>query len=126
MAKKILIVDDEKDYVRVIEQTLTDEGYKVITAFSGKEALEKVRDEAPDLMVLDINMPGMDGYEVCKEIRKDPLYKHLPIVMLTIRRERNDKIKGMNLGSDEYITKPFRPKELLLRIKKIFQVISRE
>lgn len=123
MAKKVLVVDDEKDFIRVIKQTLTDAGYEVIVAFNGKEALEKVREEAPDLMVLDINMPQMGGYEVCKKLRQDPLYKRIPIIMLTVKKGMDDKIKGMKLGSDEYMIKPFDPEELLLRVEKILQVI---
>lgn len=122
MSKKILVVDDEKDYVRVIKQTLTNEGYEVITAFNGKEAIEKVRNEAPNLMILDINMPGIGGYEVCKKLREDPLYKRLPIIMLTVRKDIEDQVKGMKLGSDEYMIKPFDPEELLLRVKNILQV----
>lgn len=122
MSKKILVIDDEKDFVRVIKQTLTNEGYEVITAFNGKEALEKVRNEAPNLMILDINMPVIDGYEVCKKLRKDPLYKRLPIIMLTVRKDIEDQVKGMKLGSDEYMIKPFDPEELLLRVKNILQL----
>lgn len=124
MVKKILVVDDEKDFLRVVNQTLVEAGYKVITALNGKEALEKVRSEAPDMMILDINMPGIDGYQVCKNIRQDPLYKRLPIIMLTVRKDTKDQVKGMELGSDEYMTKPFDPEELLLRVKKIFEVAS--
>ena len=125
MQKKIIIIDDEKDFVDVIKQTLFDEGYSVLTAYDGEEGLDKIRTKAPDLVILDINMPKMDGYAVCREIRQDPLYRNLPIIFLTVRNEKESKIKGMNLGSDEYIIKPFRPKELLLRIKKIFEIISR-
>ncbi|GAG50138.1 unnamed protein product, partial [marine sediment metagenome] len=76
------------------------------------------------LMILDINMPGVDGFKVCEEIRQDPLYKDIPVVFLSVRKEKEDKMRGMDLGSDEYITKPFRPKELLLRIERIFQAIE--
>ena len=72
-------------------------------------------------MILDINMPGMDGWEVCRKIREDPLYKHLPIIMLTVRRTKKDQLKGLDLGSDEYITKPFYPTELIARVKTVLQ-----
>ena len=100
---------------------LLKEGYKVITAKNGKEAVERLRNEDPDMMILDINMPLMDGYQVCKEVREDPLYRDLPIMFLSIRSEKNDILKGIELGSDEYLTKPFSPKELVLRIKKILK-----
>lgn len=119
MTEKILVVDDEIVFVEAIRRILTKRGYEVIAACNGKEALEKVRNENPDLMILDIVMPEINGYEVCKELRQDPLYKHLPIIMLTVKQEKEDKIKGMELGSDEYMAKPFHPKELLLRIKKV-------
>jgi len=124
MAKKILIVDDEKDFVRIVKQTLVSGGYQVLTAGDGKEAIEKVRNEAPDLMILDINMPDMDGYEVCKKLRQDPVYRRLPIIMLTVRKDVKDQVKGMELGSDEYITKPFNPEELLIRVKKLLKISS--
>jgi len=117
--KKILVVDDEKDFREILSETLVKEGYEVQTAKDGGEALDRMRDFAPNLVVLDINMPGKNGFEVCKEIRTDPLYGNIPVVFLTVRTEKKSMLKGMELGSDEYITKPFRPKELVLRIKNI-------
>jgi len=119
--KKILVVDDEKDILDFVRRLLTRGGFKVITSSDGKEGLEKVYSEAPDLMILDINMPVMDGWEVCRKIRGDPLYKHLPIIMLTVRRTKVDQLRGLDLGGDEYITKPFYPKELLARVKTVLQ-----
>jgi len=119
--KKILVVDDEKDVLDLVRRVLIRGGFEVITALDGKEGLAKVYNEAPDLMILDINMPGMDGWEVCRKIREDPLYKHLPIIMLTVRRTKKDQLKGLNLGSDEYITKPFYPTELIARVKTVLQ-----
>jgi len=75
-------------------------------------------------MILDINMPDMDGYEVCKKLRRDPVYRRLPIIMLTVRKDVKDQVKGMELGSDEYITKPFNPEELLIRVKKLLKISS--
>ena len=119
--KKILVVDDEKDVLDLVRRILTRGGFKVITASDGKEGLAKVYSEAPDLMILDINMPMMDGWEVCRKIRGDPLYKHLPIIMLTVRRTKKDQLKGLDIGGDEYITKPFYPTELIARVKTVLQ-----
>jgi len=118
---KILVVDDEKDLLDLVKRILTRGGFEVITALDGKEGLAKVYSEAPNLMILDINMPGMNGWEVCGKIRGDPLYKHLPIIMLTVRKKKEDQLKGLDLGGDEYITKPFYPKELLARVKTVLQ-----
>ena len=93
MAKKILAVDDEKDLRNLIKRVLIRAKYDVITANNGKEGLTKLYDEAPDMVILDVNMPEMDGWETCQEIRKDPLYKHLPIIMLTVRKTEKDQIK---------------------------------
>ena len=122
--KKILVVDDEKDVLNLVRRILLRGGFEVITASDGKEGLAKVYSEAPDLMILDINMPLMDGWEVCRKIRGDSLYKHLPIIMLTVRRRKEDQLKGLDLGGDEYITKPFYPTELLARVKTVLQRAS--
>jgi DNA-binding response OmpR family regulator len=122
--KKILVVDDEKDVLDLVRRILLRGGFEVITASDGKEGLAKVYSEAPDLMILDINMPLMDGWEVCRKIRGDSLYKHLPIIMLTVRRRKEDQLKGLDLGGDEYITKPFYPTELLARVKTVLQRAS--
>ena len=122
--KKILVVDDEKDLLDLVKRVLSREGFEVITALDGKEGLAKVYSEAPDLMILDINMPVMDGWEVCQKIRGDPLYKHLPIIMLTVRRTKADQVKGLDIGGDEYITKPFYPTELIARVKTVLQRAS--
>jgi len=122
--KKILVVDDEKDLLDLVRRILARGGFEVITASDGKEGLAKVYSEAPDLMILDINMPVMNGWEVCRKIRKDPLYKHLPVIMLTVRRTKKDQLKGLDLGSDEYITKPFSPTELIARVKTVLQRAS--
>lgn len=122
--KKILVVDDEKDVLDLVKRVLIRGGFEVITASDGKEGLAKVYSEAPDLMILDINMPVMNGWEVCRKIRGDPLYKHLPIIMLTVKRTKKDQLKGLELGSDEYITKPFYPTELIARVKTVLQRAS--
>jgi DNA-binding response OmpR family regulator len=122
--KKILVVDDDKDVLDLVRRILIRGGFEVITASDGKEGLAKVYSEAPDLMILDINMPVMDGWEVCRKIRGDPLYKHLPIIMLTVKRTKKDQLKGLDFGGDEYITKPFYPKELIARVKTVLQRAS--
>ncbi len=116
MAAKILIVDDEKDIVEFIQYNLVHEGFKVITAYNGKEAI-KLIEEKPDLIVLDVMMPGLDGYEVCKEIRAKEKYKNIPILFLTAKSSEQDEIHGLNLGADDYISKPVSVKKLIARIK---------
>jgi len=119
MAKKILVVDDEIDLLKLVKRCLERCNYKISTAESGEEALNKIYAESPDLVILDINMPNMSGLEVCKRIRTDPLYKKMRIVMLTVKAADTDKVKGLNIGADEYLAKPFIPKELVLRVKNI-------
>ncbi len=110
--KSILVVDDEPDIVRLVEISLKLCNYDVRTASSGKEALAMARAERPHLMLLDIMMPEMSGYEVCQEIRKDAALKDLPVVMLTAKGQKGDAEKGLAAGADDYIVKPFDPYEL--------------
>ncbi len=112
--KKILIVDDEKNIVDIIAFNLRKEGYTIITAEDGEEGVEKTFSENPDLILLDIMMPKMDGYEACRKIREK---KHTPIIMLTARAEEVDKVLGLEMGADDYVTKPFSVRELTARIK---------
>ena len=114
MDRKILIVDDEKNIVDIIAFNLKKEGYTVITAADGEEGVQKAMEENPDLILLDIMMPKMDGYEVCKKIREK---KNTPIIMLTARAEELDKVLGLELGADDYVTKPFGVRELMARVK---------
>lgn len=114
MDRKILIVDDEKNIVEIIAFNLKKEGYQVIKAADGEEGLQKALEEDPDLILLDIMMPKMDGYEVCKKIREK---KNTPIIMLTARAEEVDKVLGLELGADDYVTKPFGVRELMARVK---------
>ena len=111
---RILAVDDEPRYVRVIKINLEASGYDVITAESGATALELAVTENPDLVLLDLMMPDIDGYEVCRRIRE---FSNMPIIMLTALTETNNKVKGLDLGADDYITKPFSARELLARIR---------
>lgn len=114
----ILVVDDEPRMVKFVRMNLELEGYQVSEASSGLEALEKVRDELPDLIVLDVMMPEMDGFETLKRIRE---ISTVPVIILTVKRDEDDRIMGLELGADDYITKPFSPRELASRIKAVLR-----
>jgi two-component system KDP operon response regulator KdpE len=117
-SKLILIVDDEARMRRFMQMNLDLEGYRIIEADNGLEAIERVRENLPDLVVLDIMMPQMDGFEALELIRKT---SNVPVIMLTVRSEEDDKVKGLELGADDYITKPFSPRELASRIKAVLR-----
>ena len=119
--KKILVVDDEEDIVELLEYNLKKEGYQVFKAMTGEEALELAKGEAPDLIILDLMLPGLDGLEVCKILKKDTRTDSIPIVMLTAKGEESDIIIGLELGADDYITEPFSPKVLLARVKTVLR-----
>ena len=116
---KILVVDDEPEAVELLEFNLKQAGYAVTTAGDGGEALKKARTQTPDLIVLDVMLPEMDGFEICKSLRLDSTTAKIPIIMLTAKAAEIDRVLGLELGADDYLTKPFSPRELLLRIKKI-------
>ncbi len=118
-AKKILVVDDEMHILRIVKYKLESAGYQVLTALNGTEALQIARDEKPSLIFLDIMMPGINGYEVCSELKNDPATRDIIIIMLTAKGQESDKIKGLEVGVDEYITKPFSPQDLLDRTKDL-------
>ena len=120
---KILVVDDEVDIVDFIDDYLTGEGYEVIKAYDGVEALNKMRQNLPDLVVLDIMLPGLDGFEVCKQIRTEST---VPILMVTAKDSDVDKIVGLEIGADDYIPKPFNPRELVARVKAILRRTYRQ
>jgi len=121
MAPRILMVDDEKDIVDLVAYNLEKEGYETLKALDGEKALQLVRTKTPDLVVLDLMLPGIQGLEVCKRIRKDPETASIPIIMLTAKGAEIDKIVGLEVGADDYITKPFSVKELLARIKAVLR-----
>lgn len=121
MKLKILVVDDEPDVVRLIEFNLKAAGYDVITAEDGAEALQRARSASPDLIVLDLMLPEVEGLEVCKLLRRDPATAQVPIIILTAKAAEVDRILGLELGADDYVTKPFSPRELVLRVKKRLQ-----
>jgi two-component system alkaline phosphatase synthesis response regulator PhoP/two-component system response regulator VicR len=118
---KILVCDDERHIVRLIQVNLERQGWNVVTAYDGKEGLEKVKSEKPDLLVLDVMMPYMDGFEVLKSIRKDPEMEKLPVIMLTAKAQDKDVFEGYHYGADMYLTKPFNPRELVSFVKRIAQ-----
>ena len=119
MKPKVLIVEDEPDAVDLLLFNLKNAGFEVSTAMDGAEALKKARLVTPNLIVLDIMLPEVDGLEVCKILRRDPVTAGIPIIMLTAKAAEIDRIVGLELGADDYLTKPFSPRELLLRVKKL-------
>lgn len=119
--QKILIVDDELDTLVPLKRTLETGDYQVIEASNGMEAIEKTRSEQPDLILLDLMMPGMDGIEVCKVLKEDPTTDDIPVIMLTAKGDIEDKIGGIETGADDYVTKPFDLGELKARIKMILR-----
>lgn len=121
MKKKIFVIDDERDIQDIIKVNLLKEGYNVETILSGEDALKMMAKDVPDLIVLDIMMEGMDGYEFCKTVRADKNLKSVPIIFLSVKSEEIDKILGLELGADDYLTKPFSVKELISRIKAVLR-----
>lgn len=119
MNKRILVVDDEPDAIELVAFNLKEAGFAVLSAEDGEAALEKARKFSPDLVVLDVMLPAVDGLEVCKILRRDPSTFALPIIMLTAKAGEIDRVLGLELGADDYVTKPFSPRELVLRIKNL-------
>ena len=121
MNELILVVDDEPKIVRLAEDYLKQAGFRVVTAADGKAALETARRAGPDLVVLDLGLPDMDGVDVCRELRRD---SDVPIIMLTARAGEADRLIGLELGADDYVTKPFSPRELVARVRAIFRRVQ--
>lgn len=115
--QKILVVDDEPHIVNLIRLTLSGEKYEVFSAYSGKEAVTLAKQIVPDLIILDLMMPSMDGYQVCEELRKDAKTMNTPIMILSAKSQLVDKFKSINVGADDYMVKPFDPEELIKRVK---------
>jgi len=120
MPKKILAVDDERHIVRLVQINLVKEGYEVVTASNGREAIEKAREIKPDLIVMDVMMPEMDGFEALEKMKADPELMAIPVIMLTAKAQDADVFSGWQKGADLYLTKPFNPSELLTFVKRIF------
>jgi two-component system phosphate regulon response regulator PhoB len=118
---RILVVEDERDIAALVAYHLTKEGYRVRTAEGGVEALEGVNAERPDLVLLDLMLPGFSGYEVLTELRRRPELSEIPVIVLTARRDEADRVKGLELGADDYVTKPFSPRELVLRVSAVLR-----
>ncbi|NOZ24108.1 MAG: response regulator [Planctomycetes bacterium] len=122
MAKEhILVVEDEEDILELVRYNLAKEGYRVGGAISGEEALAKVKAEPPDLVVLDLMLPGVDGLEVCRRLKADAALSQVPVIMLTAKGEEADIVTGLELGADDYITKPFSPRVLIARIRAVLR-----
>jgi DNA-binding response OmpR family regulator len=126
MSKKILVIEDDRDIVELLSHYLEKENFILKEAPDGYSGLKKARAEDFDLIILDIMLPEMDGLEVCKELRSDPKTTFLPIIMLTAKTEETDKIVGLELGADDYVTKPFSPKELVARVKAVLRRMERK
>jgi two-component system phosphate regulon response regulator PhoB len=119
--ERILVVEDEKDIVDLISYHLSQSGFSVITALDGPSGLERAKKERPGLVILDLMLPGMDGKDVCRALKSNPLTQSIPILMLTAKTDEVDRVIGFELGADDYVTKPFSPRELVLRVKAILQ-----
>jgi len=119
--EKVLVVDDEENIRELVRYNLAREGYQVTAVGSGEEALQQASSKAPDLIILDLMLPGIDGLDVCRQLKSDLKTAHIPIVMLTVKGEESDIVIGLELGADDYITKPFSPKILLARLKAVLR-----
>jgi two-component system, OmpR family, alkaline phosphatase synthesis response regulator PhoP len=126
LTKKILIVEDEHDILQLVKLYLEKEGFRTVLAKTGLEGLRQVKQEKPDLIVLDLMLPEIDGIEVCTRLRSAPETARLPIIMLTAKAEESDTIIGLELGADDYVIKPFSPKTLVARIKALFRRLERK
>lgn len=125
MAKRLLVVDDEAKLLRAVAVTLREEGYEVATARSGAEALAAVNASVPDLIISDIRMPGMDGYQLARALRSNPRTELIPVIFLTAKGERQARLAGIRTGADAYLTKPFDPEELLAVVSNILRRVER-
>lgn len=119
--KKIIVVEDEVDILELLQFNLSREGFKVTTSRDGEDGLQKIRKEAPDLVILDLMLPSIDGIEVCRRMKADPVCRNIPVIILTAKSEESDVILGLGVGADDYITKPFSPKELVARVRAVLR-----
>jgi two-component system phosphate regulon response regulator PhoB len=121
MGQRILVVDDEPDLLELVRVNLSQAGFEVETAETGRQALERVRRSAPDLLILDLMLPDLSGTEVCRHLRQDSSLAEIPIIMLTARADEVDRVVGLEVGADDYVTKPFSPRELILRVRAVLR-----
>ena len=119
--ERILVVDDEEDLLELVKYNLTKEGFRVAGVGTGEEAIRRARTDLPDLVVLDLLLPNVDGLEVCRVLKNDPRTKHIPVVMLTAKNEEADMVTGLEMGADDYLAKPFSPRVLIARIKAVLR-----
>lgn len=119
--KRLLLVEDEADLVEVVKIRLEANGYEVLTASDGQQALDRARGENPDLIILDLMLPKIDGYKVCRMLKFDEKYKHIPVIMFSARAQESDKKLGLEVGADAYLTKPFDPVLLISKIKELLK-----
>jgi len=122
LKKRILVVDDDKEVVRLMRGYLEQSGYEVLVAYNGESAMHIIRRESPDLVLLDLMLPDRDGYDITRTVRNDPNLMHMPIIMLTARVSDTDKIVGLELGADDYVTKPYNPREVVARVRARLRV----
>jgi phosphate regulon transcriptional regulator PhoB len=121
MGQRILVVDDEPDLLELVRVNLSQAGFEVETADTGRQALERLRRASPDLLILDLMLPDLSGTEVCRHVRSDPTLAELPVIMLTAKADEVDRVVGLELGADDYVTKPFSPRELTLRARAVLR-----
>ena len=121
MSKRILIIEDEQDLVRLLKYNLDKEGFRVNAVSDGSLVLAEMRREEPDLLVLDLMLPGMDGLEICRQVRRHDRYSSIPILMLTARSDEADRVVGLEIGADDYVTKPFSMRELIARVRALLR-----
>ncbi len=119
--EKIVVIEDEDDILEVIAYNLKREGYEVVTSTSGEDGLEKIEKSSPHLVVLDLMLPEIDGIELCRKLKSDPLTRAIPVIMVTAKGEESDVVLGLGVGADDYITKPFSPRELVARVKAVLR-----
>ena len=122
MSARVLVVDDILPNVKLLEAKLASEYYDVLTATSGPEALDRVREDSPDIVLLDVMMPGMDGFEVCNEIKSDPLSSHIPVVMVTALTDATDRVRGLEAGADDFLSKPLNDTALMARVRSLVRL----
>jgi two-component system alkaline phosphatase synthesis response regulator PhoP len=121
MKEKIFIVEDDKDIAKMVDYNLKKEGYRTVSVRDGEDAIEMAHSERPDLILLDLMLPGIDGLEVCKQLKKESKTAGIPVIMVTAKSQESDKVVGLELGADDYVTKPFSVRELLARVKAVLR-----